>query len=54
MHKDLSEQGRGLVEADARELVRTLILNGESLAIAREAFINEFDLEATEIAAASA
>ena len=47
MHKDLSKWARRLVEADVRDLVASL--EGQSLAIAREAWLAAFDKTAEEL-----
>ena len=47
MHKDLSDDWRAIVDAKVRAVVIRLHLNGQSLAIAREAAIKVFDDEAS-------
>ena len=49
MHKDLSDFFRGFVEDDARDLVAALVIADESLAIAREAWLNTFDKAAQDV-----
>lgn len=43
MHKDLSDDDRHWIEADAREVVRGVSGYNQSLALAREVWINAFD-----------
>ena len=49
MHKDLSDTWRNAVEANARNDARVAYETGESLALAREAWINAFDKAAEEL-----
>lgn len=49
MHKDLSEGDRLFIEADTEAMVVDLFHRGQSLAIAREAWINAFDKAAEEL-----
>ena len=49
MHKDLSEEWRGDVNCWARDLAGWLTQGGQSLAIAREAWLAAFDKAAEEL-----
>ncbi len=49
MHKDLSQNAREAIEVKARMRVLLLMKSGESLALAREAWIAEFDRMAAEM-----
>lgn len=49
MHKDLSDEWRGQIERAASHDARTLMRDGQSLALAREAWINAFDKAAQEL-----
>lgn len=51
-HKDLSEDDREHLEYTARLWAQELFAEGQSLAIAREAWINAFDRTAAELDAA--
>ena len=49
MHKDLSDSLRPRVEGLADGMAQSLHAQGQSLAIAREAWINAFDKAAAEL-----
>ena len=49
MRKDLSDTARKAIEANARNDAAVLHETGESLAIGREAWINEFDRAAEKL-----
>lgn len=49
MHKDLSDKARDVVETAASGMAIMLSEAGQSMAIAREAFIDAFDKEASEL-----
>lgn len=49
MHKDLSDHDRAAAECLAEAFAADLHDNGQSLAIAREAWINAFDKAAEEL-----
>jgi hypothetical protein len=49
MHKDLSDDWRSVVEAIARNDAQVAYETGESLALARECWINAFDKAAAEL-----
>ena len=49
MHKDLSEEWRGYIEGAVESLAEGLFEDGESLAIAREAWLAAFDKAAEEL-----
>lgn len=51
MGNDLSKFFRGIVEDDARVLVDDLVIANESLALAREAWLNAFDKAARDVEA---
>ena len=51
MHKDLSDGYRDEIEQSARELAQRMFEQDESLALAREAWINAFDKAAEELEA---
>ena len=53
-HKDLSEAWRGQIERAAEHDARTLTRDGQSLALAREAWISAFDKAAEELEATDA
>ncbi len=50
-HKDLSDEARSHIEWTARNWAMTLKAEGQSLALAREAWINAFDKAASELEA---
>jgi hypothetical protein len=52
MHKDLDDTSRKMIEANARNDAKVMHETGQSLAIAREAWLNEFDRTAAELDAA--
>ena len=52
MHKDLSEDWRFIIEDAAAHGARYAFVSGQSLALAREAWINAFDKAAEELDAA--
>ena len=49
MHKDLSDDWRGNMETSASVASQMLKTYGQSLALAREAWINAFDKAAAEL-----
>jgi len=49
MHKDLSDTARASIEHGARGIVDALLQTGQSLGLAREAWINAFDKAAAEL-----
>ena len=49
MHKDLSMGGRCLIEGAAQAAVYDLRERGDSMALAREAWLNAFDRMAVEL-----
>lgn len=51
MHKDLSDDCRIGTETFAKAQAEALFARGQSLALAREAWINAFDKAATELEA---
>ena len=51
MHKDLRDDYRPSVEGTARGMAISLHAQGQSLALAREAWINAFDKAAEELEA---
>ena len=51
MSKDLSEEHRPRLEGTARGMAISLHAQGQSLALAREAWINAFDKAAEELEA---
>lgn len=49
MHKDLSDHWRTVIECAAEHCANFTSIEGQSLAIAREAWINAFDRSAEEL-----
>ena len=49
MNKDLSDKTRGHIQWTAKNWAKTLRAEDESLALAREAWINAFDRAAKEL-----
>ena len=49
MHKDLDDSNRRWIDDIARSMALSLIREGQSLALAREAWINAFDKAAHEL-----
>lgn len=49
MHKDLNDQWRALVEDEAEYMATDITDFGQSLALARECWINAFDKAAAEL-----
>ena len=49
MHKDLRHTARTVVEVSAHCLAQAIAKDGQSLALAREAWINAFDKAAAEL-----
>ena len=48
-HRDLSDEFRPVVEMQGKMLVWSMAQYGQSLALAREAWINAFDREAERL-----
>ena len=51
MHKDLNDEHRPRLEGMAEGVAHALHASGQSLALAREAWINAFDKAAAELEA---
>lgn len=49
MHKDLDDSNRSWIDDIARSMALSLVREGESLDLAREAWINAFDKAAEEL-----